>query len=363
MPQRWDAQGNPVSDTPPPPSGQRWDANGNPVGVFHPANEPTEEQLGVHQGAVPAGSYQNRKGGPILNAGDSPVHSATQAALGAFGIKDADTLGDAAKQAGTAFGGMAKDSFGNWKKALGGNEPMEKYLPLASVGAALMTPFDMAAKGIEGVASGIESGSSDIEQGIKRGDPRSIASGIGGLSGLKMQMAGPEAIDEGLKAKISASEKLIHRNLAIDKGKVSVVNDMLRKPLAMLNERIMGPNGEISQSVNSVLSADEMDMQSKGNQTGFVDVSKAAGAARDVMGKTMKALPEGAEGQILRAESRPMIPLREAKSFTTDVGRDAAALERAGKFREAAALNALYDGLHKATGDRAQELGTQQANR
>lgn len=182
---------------------------------------------------------------------------------------------------------------------------------------------------------------------------------LGGASLLGARGAG--AVDEGLTAKVSDAEKAIHRNLAIDKGKVSVVNDMVRKPLAMLHERVMGQKGEISQSVNSVLSADEMDMQAKSNQMGFVDTTKAVGKARAVLGNTMKALPEGAENQILRAESRPMIPLREAKSFATDVGGAAAALERAGKYREAAALNALYDGLRDATTARAQELGAPQA--
>jgi hypothetical protein len=187
---------------------------------------------------------------------------------------------------------------------------------------------------------------------------RDVGGGLvtGGASLLGARGMGE--LDPGLKAKVTDAGKMIQRHLAIDSGKVRVVNDMVRKPLAMLDSKV---NEEIGKSVNNVVSADEMDMQAKSNQVGFVDVSKAAGAARDFMQKTGKALPEGAESQILRAESRPMIPLREAKSFTTDVGRIAAGLERSGDMRGAGALNALYDGLHDATGARAKELGGPQA--
>jgi len=202
----------------------------------------------------------------------------------------------------------------------------------------------------------------DIYGGGTRGgispDTPQVAHGVGTLAGMGtgLKLADAFGGDDALKTKVSDAQKIINRHLAIDQGKVRVVNEMVRKPLDMLKSKI---NTEVGESVNSVLQADEADMMQKGNQVGFVDVSKAAQQARDAMGQTMKGLTEGSESQIIRAESRPMVPLREAKSFKTDVGTAAAALHRAGRYREAAAMDALYDGLNTATQDRASELGGQ----
>lgn len=293
---------------------------------------------------VRSGAYQTRKGGPILESGENPFRTAALASESALGVTKPPT------------GPM--DMLGQSAKALG-NFGL----------SVLKDPLNLG-KGIDDFATGIQGGAKDIGHGLgyRKGDmltpsgpsdPNSVAAGIGSVFGMKGQAKLGEAIfggDEVLQGKVGDAQKIINKHLAIDQGKVRVVNEMVRKPLAMLDNKI---NTEIGQSVNSVLQADEADMMGKGNQVGFVDTTKAAKQARDAMGQTMKGLTEGSESQIIRAESRPMIPLREAKSFKTDVGTAAAALRRAGRYREAAAMDALYDGLNTATQERASELGGQ----
>lgn len=172
-----------------------------------------------------------------------------------------------------------------------------------------------------------------------------IATGLGAR--------GVGELDEGLKGKVTEAGKAIQRHLAIDQGKVRVVNDMVRQPLAKLDAAV---SNEIGRSVNQAIQADEMDMQAKGTKTGMVDVSKASAKARDVIGQTAKEVSNAGDTLITRGEAQPTMSLREAKSYTTDVGRSASVARRAGNMREAAALDALYDGLHDATKDRATDL-------
>src|SRR5579859_3244538 len=52
-----------------------------------------------------AGSYQTRRGGPVLNTNQTPIQAGTAAFEGAFGVKDPQSIADALKQAGVGLGG------------------------------------------------------------------------------------------------------------------------------------------------------------------------------------------------------------------------------------------------------------------
>jgi hypothetical protein len=141
-----------------------------------------------------AGTYQSRRGGPLLNINERPAHAAVRAVQGTLGINQPTGFLDALGQFGSSLGKAAKSSYQNWQQGLeresGGAAPGFITAPLA----AAMTPIDLAARGIEGMATGLESAGKDVYQGMKRNDPRAMAYGTGELGGnLAQAEIGKEA--------------------------------------------------------------------------------------------------------------------------------------------------------------------------
>ena len=136
------------------------------------------------------GSYQARKGGPILNANDSTLRSGIQGVQNALGVtKPPASLGDEFSQIGGNVKRFLGKSWGELQKATG----EETGTP------GLGTPFTDAlyvphviARGIEGLATGVESSAGDIEAGIKNKNPQSAAYGVGSALGMRGQLEGGE---------------------------------------------------------------------------------------------------------------------------------------------------------------------------
>src|SRR5712692_7806844 len=113
------------------------------------------------QPTMAPGSYQTRKKGPILNANDSALHAGVRGVQNALGVTgEPNSFGEELSQMGGSLKNFAGESWDELQKATG----EEKGTP------GLGTPFTdalilphMAARGIEGLASGIEGASSDIE--------------------------------------------------------------------------------------------------------------------------------------------------------------------------------------------------------
>jgi len=156
-----------------------------------------------------AGSYQSRKGGPILNANDSAAHAGVSGFEQALGITKpldqsqsfTDRMGDALGQIGSSLKQFGVKSWDELQNATGEKDSVPVAgTPLTD---ALYVPH-VIARGIEGLASGIESGSSDIESGIQHKDVRSAAYGLGVLTGMKAQMKagqqGGQAASDVLKS-------------------------------------------------------------------------------------------------------------------------------------------------------------------
>lgn len=302
-------------------------------------------------GDAQAGSYQARKGGPVLNTGDSPMRSAALGAERMLGINNPQSLTDAFRQAGRSAGQFASDTYKDWESGL--QKEAHGYAPefVTKPLAAAMTPLDMAARGIEGLASGIEGGARDIYAGVKQGDPRAAASGTGSILALGAMMHDPETTKD-FGAKVSETGRLLKQQDAINRGQVQVVNEHVRKPLAMLDARV---NHEIGAHVKAAVDADQAHMQATGSTTGLVNATDAAVRANEKLGKMGITFPPQLSS-LIDAAANPMT-LNDAKTLTTDVGRASAALTRQGNMRPAAVLNELYDGLHQATQARADELG------
>lgn len=155
------------------------------------------------------GSYQSRKGGPILNANDSAIHTGVRAAQNALGVTKVPTgLWDELSQIAGGAKQFVGNSFNDLQKMTG----EESGTPVAGTPYtdALFVPH-LVARGIEGLATGIDNSASDITSGIMHRDPRSVASGVGSALGMKGGMEAGEratnAVGEGisnLRGKVSA---------------------------------------------------------------------------------------------------------------------------------------------------------------
>lgn len=165
--------------------------------------EPVKEHTAQDKSTI--GNYQSRPGGPVLNENQSPDQAGIRALEKSMGIPNQpSSLGDAYKQQLGTLSDATKNAFNEWQEGLqretGGNIPRS----LTAVLAGGMTPIEMIARGIEGIAGGVESGGKSIAEGVKRNDPRAMAAGAGELTGAIGQMIGGEKSGEAV-SKIPAS--------------------------------------------------------------------------------------------------------------------------------------------------------------
>src|SRR6266478_5255490 len=160
-----------------------------------PINQQAQAPTGVSTprdtGPFSIGAYQARPGGPILNVHQSSINAAAQAVEKSIGItKPPSSLVDAFSQAGKSFGGMVSGEYKRLRTDLGG----EATDPASSLAAGLITPFGVVASGIEGIASGLEEGGKDVYSGMKRNDPRQVATGTGSVASNLFMMSEAEKL-------------------------------------------------------------------------------------------------------------------------------------------------------------------------
>ncbi len=114
-------------------------------------------QTSTHTSPLAPGSYQGRKGGPVLDPNQSVAHTAITGIERSFGIDRPTSLADAYSQVGKGLGRLAI--------------------------ATAKDPFAL----ITGMSDMIEGGMRDIGSGISKKDPRQVASGAGQLFGILSQ--------------------------------------------------------------------------------------------------------------------------------------------------------------------------------
>jgi len=151
---------------------------------------------GDSQPAMAPGSYQARKGGPILNANDSTLHSGILGVQNALGVtKPPTSLWDEFSQIGGNLKKFAGKSWDELQQATGeGTGTPGLGTPFTD---ALIVPH-LIARGVEGVATGVENSASDIEAGIKNKNPQSAAYGVGSALGMRGQLEGGERVGQAV---------------------------------------------------------------------------------------------------------------------------------------------------------------------
>lgn len=146
---------------------------------------------------------------------------------------------------------------------------------------------------------------------------------------------------------ITAASKLLDRQIALNKGRVGLVN-AARNSANLLENAVTGETGEVGQHAQAVIAADKLDLQ-RSQSGGKVNTTGATLAGQAVRDKTkLGGVAGGYETNI---------PLDSAKALITQLGREASKLERTGRRPEAAGVWAEYDALRKATQERADALG------
>jgi len=161
------------------------------------SSDDVAQRLGAAPPAQMApGSYQSRKGGPVLNANDSALHTGITGVQNALGVtKPPTSLWDEFSQIGGGLKKFAGKSWDELQQATGeGTGTPGLGTPFTD---ALIVPH-LIARGIEGVATGVENSASDIEAGINRKDPRSAAYGVGNALAMRGQMEAGERGGEAL---------------------------------------------------------------------------------------------------------------------------------------------------------------------
>jgi len=161
------------------------------------SSDDVAQRLGAAPPAQMApGSYQTRKQGPILNANDSTLHAGIQGVQNALGVtKPPIGLLDEFSQIGGSLKNFAGKSWDELQKATGeGGGTPGLGTPFTD---ALIVPH-MVARGIEGLATGVENSASDIEAGIKNKNPQSAAYGIGSALGLRGQAEAGERMGQAV---------------------------------------------------------------------------------------------------------------------------------------------------------------------
>ncbi len=140
---------------------------------------PHEEMKQPTSGPGAPGSYQNRRGGPVMNANQSPVNAGVQAVERSFGVERPPDIEHG------AIAGL-KDEFSQAGKSAGRLAMQMAHDPIHGVNQF-----------VEGGATALKQGGDDLAEGLHRRDPRAIATGAGELSPFATGVA-----EEGLEGAI-----------------------------------------------------------------------------------------------------------------------------------------------------------------
>lgn len=327
MGERWDAQGNPVADTPAPaaPGGgvQRWDATGKPVATPQSATAPAPTQAAAQPDqpnalqrfgtnawdeakGIVQGTYQAATAPPTTPI-DKALHVMGQV-TGTEPLAMKRLLVDPAIQKGKSTVQALRS--GDWMKAgLGAAATLDPMAP------DVTKLYEQSAGG-------------DVAGAMGRG-----FTDVAALKGLDL---------------VKDAAKLINRAPTIEQGKIGYVN-VARRAADKLDNAVR--TSGVGARANQVIAADATH-NAQTNSPGYVNGVAATNAMQNVINQThMGGVAHGFPAQMSMAD---------AKATMTQLGREASRLERTGKAPEAASVWAAYDALRDETMIRARALDTLQ---
>jgi len=307
------------------------------------------------------GSYQARKGGPILNANQTAAHLAIRQVGKSMGIgREPTSLYDGFHQVGTSLKDFMLDSFNTWNTGLKvglAGQPSQAVAPLA---AAVMTAPEMIARGAESIASGFESGARDVWAGVQRRDPRSVAAGVGEVGGsvLSTELArgGKEAVvpEEPVGQRMAVMGKVAKEQL----GRAALRTLQKSAESAQQNLATAKANvgTRIGALVNSISDADLLNSAGKGNIGSIksAPVLEAYNNGIEKFGASFVAGSGLANVHELLAKANPEMPWETAKDLRSRIGAEMYKLPEGSKAR--GVVGEAYGQLTKQLGDRAAEL-------
>jgi hypothetical protein len=308
--------------------------NAPPTGYHEvpaPGGAQSKPPAGYHEVAAP--------GAPATTASTTQPEQAQPAAGYDFGKRVGAGMGFDVDKVER----METDPSGAKHPLMGGLELARQLLKQAGpwMEKVAMDPFHVADP-IHAMASSFTSASGLPDkpgEGFSTPDPAKM------LGAGAMILGGSDKLPAG--EHITAASKLLERQIALNKGRVGLVNSA-RNSAHLLENAVTGETGEVGKHAQAVIAADKLDL-ARSQSEGKVSTVGATKAAQDVMDKTKL-------GGVAGGYAANM-PLDSAKALITQLGREASKLERTGKRPEAAATWAEYDGLRKATQERADALG------
>jgi len=305
------------------------------------------------------GSYQARKGGPILNANQTAAHLAIRQVGKSMGIgREPTSLYDGFHQVGTSLKDFILDSFNTWNTGLKvglAGQPSQAVAPLA---AAVMTPIEMTARAAESIAGGFESGARDVWTGVQRRDPRSVAAGVGevGGSALSTEIA---RLGEGALEKPSAERMPIMGKAAKEQlGRAA--QRTLQKSAESAQQNLATAKANVGTRigalVNSISDADLLNSAGKGNIGSIksAPVLEAYNNGIEKFGASFVAGSGLANVHELLAKATPEMPWETAKDLRSRIGAEMYKLPEGSKAR--GVVGEAYGQLTKQLGDRAEQL-------
>lgn len=254
-------------------------------------NQTINEHLGKQSASKQQGAYQQKPGGPILNANTDPAPDSDNdkrlrgAASGLFeglGVKEAATPGAVVKGTlqnfGTGVKDLTKGSYGEWQEGLqkesGGYIPRVVTAPFA----AGMTPIEMIARIIEGSSRSLETTGGQASQAVKNKDLEALYHSLGSGAGQILALRGGGEGATGEVVPREGMQNVMNQGPAkaafIDRqvGKAQAVQSQVKPALDALHNDGKQLMGNVSSHIDAV------------KPEGVFDKADVAAKVKDAMG-------------------------------------------------------------------------------
>lgn len=237
-----------------------------------------------------------------------------------FGVEDPKGVGDILSQTKSNLGKAVGQSYMGWLKGLDketpGGPPKSFLDPFTYINPALataMTPFDLAASGIEGISKSIQEAGGKTIHGLIHGENKEAASGLGELTGSVLQLGLGKKLSELENTRLGRASSEVHgavktaATLGGDPAEATRVahrasSGWLGRALrnrSIQNQYVDAKGLQVAQQIDKTATAVEKDIEGvaehineklreKGAGSSTVDVSREAQLIKDLYNQSVK---------------------------------------------------------------------------